>query len=299
MGSSKTPSVTAVVLTYGGFGELERTLCSITEQTYPINTVIVSDDASGEKFSSALRKRFCNAEFRVNQKNLGTVAHMNVLAAQVESDYIKFLAGGDAFSDPHALESLVTFAARLATHVVTSQSMICTSSLRRPLYPFPGKRAKKLEGTGPEQFRTLACANLISAPGTLFRRSFFTQLGGFDESYHLLEDWPAWLRLTREGHGILYLDRVTCLHSVGGVSSKHLDAHHAPQLKQDMLLCYEKELLPFLNRFSQNEVKRLRYGYDVVRGLSHAELLKKYGWLERRAVWKRSVKGCLLELCRN
>ena len=105
MGSSKTPSVTAVVLTYGGFGELERTLCSITEQTYPINTVIVSDDASGEKFSSALRKRFCNAEFRVNQKNLGTVAHMNAMAAQGESDHIKFLAGGGGVLGPPSLAS--------------------------------------------------------------------------------------------------------------------------------------------------------------------------------------------------
>lgn len=290
------PGVTVVVLTCGGLEKLERTLRSVTGQSYPIDEIVVSDDASGEEFPSGLREWFPGVCFRTNEKNMGTVAHMNAAASGICSEYIKFLAGGDAFSDPNALKTLVAFAAGTTAPVVTSQAVVCTQRLDRRLYLFPGRRARKLNGPGEKLFRTLSVSNLISAPGTLFRSSFFTQLGGFDENYRLLEDWPAWLRLAREGYSIPFLDRVTCLHGVGGVSSEHMDAYHAPKLKQDMLVCYEREILPYLKDFSPTEVRRIRYGYDVVRGLTHAELVKKYGWLERKAVWKRSVKRWVLRL---
>lgn len=288
------PDTAVIVLTYGDFRGLERTLSSVSGQTCPVDMILVSDDASGEDFPHALRERFPDVRFRANGRNLGTVAHMNEAAREAQSGYIKFLAAGDAFSDPKALEALIAFAEGTDGPAVSSQAAICTESLERRLYKFPGRRIKRLNGSGEHMFRMLSLANLVSAPGTLFRRSFFTQLGGFDESYRLLEDWPAWLRLTREGYPIPVLDRVTCLHAAGGVSSANLDAYHAPRLRQDMLLCYEKEILPYIKCFSSREISRIRYGYDLVRGLSHKELTKRYGWLERKTAWKRSVKRWLL-----
>ena len=290
------PRVTVIVLAYGNFGALEKTLRSVAEQTCAIDEIIVSDDASGEKFPAVLRESFPGVRFQVNEKNVGTVAHMNTVAKEVQSEYIKFLSGGDAFSDPQALEALVEFAKEEKAPVVTSQAVVCTEKLARQLYPFPGRRAKRLKSSSTEQFRVLSISNLISAPGTLFHRSFFMRLGGFDESYRLLEDWPAWLRLTREGYAIPLLDRVTCLYAAGGISSKELDAYHAPRLREDMLLCYKKEILPYLNAFSSKEVRRVRYGYDLAQGVPHEELIKRYGWLERKTTWKRSVKRWLLRL---
>lgn len=288
--------VTVIVLAYGNLGALEKTLRSVAEQTCAIDEIIVSDDASGEEFPAVLREGFPKVRFQANEKNVGTVAHMNMVAKEVQSEYIKFLPSGDAFSDPQALEALVKFAKRKSTLVVTSQAVVCTEELRRRLYPFPGRRAKRLESSSEEQFRALSISNLISAPGTLFHSSFFTRLGGFDESYRLLEDWPTWLRLTREGYAIPVLDQVTCLYAAGGISSENLDAYHAPRLREDMLLCYEKEILPYLNIFPAKESRRIRYGYDLARGVSHEELIERYGWLERKTIWKRSVKRWLLKL---
>lgn len=288
--------VTVIVLTYGSFEVLERTLRSVEEQTFPIDALIVSDDGSGEELPPALQKHFPKVQFRMNENNVGTVAHMNAAVRETQSEYIKFLAGGDMFSDPQALETLVKFAKGENALAVTSQAMVCTEELDHRLYLFPGGRAEKLKGPGVVQFHTLAISNLISAPGTLFHSSFFARLGGFDESYRLLEDWPTWLRLTREGYAIPFLDQLTCLHAVGGISSKNLDAYHAPRLKEDMLLCYEKEILPYIGEFSSKEARKIRYGYDMARGVSHEELIKKYGWLEQKTTWKRSVKRWLLRL---
>lgn len=287
--------VTVIILTCGEFGGLERTLNSIIGQTYPISSIIVSDDSARGKFPPALQRRFPNIKFRINGENVGTVAHMNKAAQGVQSKYIKFLAEGDAFSDPESLKALIVFAEDKDVPAVTSQSMVCDKGLNHRFYPFPGKRAKRLRWTGEKLFQVLSLSNFISAPGTLFHRSFFTHLGGFDESYHLLEDWPTWLRLARKGYAIPCLDRVTCLYAMGGISSENLDAYHSPKLRQDMVLCYEKEIFPYLGQFSTQAKRQVQYGYDLVCGATHKELLKKYGWLERKATWKRSVKRWILK----
>ncbi len=289
------PGVTVVVPTYGKFDTLERTLSSVAKQTCSIENVIVSDDGSGKNFPPELKKRFPNMIFRENSHNMGTVAHMNVVAAEIESAYIKFLPAGDALSDPEALESLVEVAEGTDAPAVTSQAAVCDATLKRKLYTFPGRRGKYLNEPGKVLFRRLAVSNIVSAPGTLFRRTFFTDLGGFDESYRLLEDWPAWLRLARADHGLPFLDRVTCLYGMGGISSEALDAYSAPSLRRDMALCYEKEIFPYLDELDAGEVRQVRFGYDQVRGLSQKELRKKYGWLAHRIALKRSVKKCLLK----
>lgn len=289
------PDIAVIILTCGDFSGLERTLDSVVKQTYPADAVIVSDDGSGKTFPSTLQGRYPDITFKTREKNIGTVAHMNKTAGEMPGNYIKFLAAGDAFSDPEALTALVTFAKDKNTPAVTSQSMVCERELVRRCYRFPGIRAKHLKKTGVGLFRALALSNFISAPGTLFQRSFFTQLGGFDESYHLLEDWPAWLRLARERYAIPCLDRVTCLHGVGGMSSENLDAYHSPRLQSDMVLCYKKEILPYLDCFSPGEVRRVQYGYELACGRAHEELIKKYPWQERRTVWKRGLKRWLLE----
>ncbi len=292
------PGVAVIVLTYGKFDTLERTLSSVAEQTCSVGKVIVSDDGSGESFPTELKKRFSSMTFRENPHNMGTAAHMNAAAAGVESKYIKFLSAGDAFSDPEALESLVEFAEETDAPAVTSQAAVCGADLKRKLYTFPGRRGRYLKETGKVLFRRLAVSNIVSAPGTLFHRAFFTEFGGFDESYRLLEDWPAWLRLARAGRGLPFLDRVTCLYGVGGISSEALDAYGAPRLRKDMVLCYEKEILPYLDELNAEEVRQVRFGYDQVRGLPPRELGKKYGWLAHRAALKRSVKKCLLKSAR-
>lgn len=290
-----SPDVTVIVLTYGLFGEVEQTLSSIAEQTFHVKTVIVSDDGSGQRFPLCLRERYADVEFRQNERNLGTVAHMNAAAGTVGSKYVKFLAAGDAFSDPEALETLVGFAEKAKTLAVTSQAVVCDQGLKRKIYTFPGRRGKHLNEPGKVPFRALAVSNIVSAPGTLFHRSFFADFGGFDESYGLLEDWPTWLRLAREGRGPLFLNRVTCLYGAGGISSEALDAYGSQRLQKDMALCYEKEIFPFLNELDSNEIRWVQFGYDRIRGLSSKELREKYGWLEYKTALKRSVKKCLLK----
>lgn len=81
--------------------------------------------------------------------------------------------------------------------------------------------------------KTLAIrGNFISGACTYYRRAFLEEIGGFDESYVLLEDYPFYLRALNQGHAIGFLDSITMKHQVGGVSSRNQKEMH-PALKHD------------------------------------------------------------------
>ena len=298
------PSVAVAVVSYKNFKGLEQTIASILRQNYPIHTLILSDDGSGVPFPnhviSLLDQCAPKVIIRAGEENLGTTAHMNAVADLCRTDYLKILASGDTLSDPDALQALIEFAEKEKAMVVTSDAAVVSQNLKYYYYKFPGrKRGDKLNEPGPGPNRTLMCSNIVSAAGALFRREFFSEMGGFDESYRLLEDWPAWLRLTRKGYTISYLDRVTCCYAVGGVSSGSGNAFCSQKLRGDMVKCYEQEILPYINVLSLKEQKQVHHRYDSLTEKKTILLWKRYLGLELKSWIKRGTKCVILMICKR
>ena len=140
----------------------------------------------------------------------------------------------------------------------------------------------------------MAAANTVSAAGTLFQRSFFSEHGGFDEDYRLLEDWPTWLKLARSGVQIPYLPRATVLYGHGGVSSAEGNAFRSERLKDDMRLCYEKEILPYVDSMPSRCRHEIYYHYSELIGLSPRRLWIEHPFLRTRDTVKRWLKRRML-----
>ena len=296
-------TVSVVILTYGNFDGLERTINSVLTQDIPIKTLVISDDGSGLAFPqevvtrlNEIRGRYHRLIFRQNEANLGTVAHMNLTAALCDDAYVKFLASGDAFYTTQSLRELMTFAQKKGTLVVTASSVVSSLDLAQEYYLFPGhRRGDMLNLKRDRQYSILVQGNRISAAATLFRTEFFSEHGGFDQTYRLLEDWPTWLRLTREGETIPYLHKVVCRYALGGLSSQNGNAFCAPALRADMLVCYEKEILPYLGRLSVGEKYKARYGYACLSGVESRTLWRDYFPLELKSFMKRRIKQYLVK----
>lgn len=293
------PIVDVPILTFGNYSGLEQTIDSILSQRYPIRTIVLSDDGSNQPIPSRLIRRLEEGPARVivrnGTENLGTVAHANTVARLTDGDYLKFMSPGDAFSDRDALGALIDFAEQTDAPVVTSDCTVCSSDLERKYYNFPGpRRGKWLRSSGRELFSVLAQGNIVSAAGILLRRDFFQALGGFDESYRYLEDWPTWLRLAREGRGIPYLPRVTMLYAAGGVSSENGSAFCAPRLQEDMLLCFEKEILPYMDTLAPKAKRKVSYSYERIKGASPETLAKKYFLMAAKEIAKREIKARMM-----
>lgn len=292
MGTGKDPRVSVVILTYGNFEGLTLTLRSVVEQNVPLAEVLVSDDGSGKAFPQAIVEEYSEkVRFRQNPTNVGTVAHMNAAAKETKGEYIKFIGVGDAFVSPTALGRLLRCAEASGAVIATSQSLVCGGGLRRSHYAFPRKaQLRNLCKDNADQYAVLATENCISAVGTIFHRDFFDMHGGFSEDYRLLEDWPAWLRETREGRRIAVLPEITCLYAMGGVSSKDVDAFASPVLRKDMFHCYETEILPFMERIPQESVQWIMYRYALLCNMEDGELFRRFPILHTKTMLKRGIK---------
>ncbi|MVB10066.1 Glycosyl transferase family 2 [Caprobacter fermentans] len=291
--------VDVVIPCFGNYERLPETVRSVLEQDARIGTVVLSDDGSGKPFPEAVLALIASSKIpyivRQNENNEGTVRHLNQAAALCRSRYVKFLSPGDTFLLPSSLSLLVGFADRHTdAPAVTSRARICGPSFEVDYYVFPQQWRKKLFDGG--QFESLCRFNFISAAGSLYRRDFFQCLGGFDTDYRLLEDWPAWLRLTRAGYGIPCLWEVTCCYGMGGVSSQNANAYLAPSLRQDMLLCYEKEILPYAGEFERGIHRGIRYRCDLLKGTGPLSLFLHYPLRHGVFSGKAAVKILLARL---
>lgn len=262
--------VSVVVLTYRRQERLFQTLSTILEQDYPNIELLISDDAGGTQDSQAIAGwlernaggRFVRTAIRCNERNLGTVRHANLVAGLCAGKYLHFLPCGDGFCRPNALSVHVRFAEQSQSTVTTSQAIVSDEKFQQKYYLFPSRRRAELfSRKSPEwMFQTLCRNNTICAVATMFSRNFFLN-GGFDLAYRYLEDWPAWLRLTREGSAIPCLREATVYYTLSGVSGKNGNAYTSPLLSTDMLLCHEKEIFPYLSQIPSWERPYLRYRY--------------------------------------
>ena len=260
-------TVSVLIISYGNYYGLKHTVESVLKQSYPISEIILSDDGSGKEFPEhvlqILENAPCKVFIRRGKENLGTTAHLNLVAQRAHGTYLKFIAAGDVFSDENSLSALVEFAELKKAIVVSSNTLICSQNLKTKYYQFPGyMRGMKLQCEGKRLFAVLAKANIISAVSALIHKDFFEKYGGFDTSYRLLEDWPSWLQLAKKGVALPFLERVTCMHAMGGISSRDGDAYHSNALKADMIRCYEQEILPEISLFSKRDQRKIRYNYQ-------------------------------------
>lgn len=296
MGTDKDIAVSVIVLTYGDYSGLVPTLESILMQECSVQELLVSDDGSGKVFPSALVERYGGrVTFLQNAVNVGTVAHINAAVKRTSGEYIKIIASGDALYAPDSLVKLLRCAVGHHSIVTTSQAIVCNDGLQRRLYTFPCAAAlRRLCVNAEAQFALLAGGNCVSAVGTLFHRDFFDKYGGFSEDYRLLEDWPAWLRETREGRCIGVLSEVTGLYAAGGVSSKEMDAYGSAALRQDMLWCYEREILPYRERLSPQTRRIVCYRYALLKDTPSVVLWRRWPLQQTKVLLKRTIKKWLM-----
>jgi alpha-1,3-rhamnosyltransferase len=60
------------------------------------------------------------------------------------------------------------------------------------------------------QYRMLLVSDRIHyTPSVFIHRDTMVSVGGFDERFRLLEDYPLWLNLTSNGHRLYFMNKVT------------------------------------------------------------------------------------------
>ena len=196
-----------IILAYRNEQYLRCAVDSVLAQDYPALELIVVDDGS-PSFDRAGVEAYIAAHqgpnlqralVYQNPENLGTVRSINRALERSEGRYLKLLGADDALYDGQVLSNAQKALEASPDGIITTRIMKCGPDLA-PRSLFRDGFARALPQRSPEEvFRRLCVHNEIVGAGVFFNRAFWGRFGPFDETYRLLEDWPTWLRVSREG----------------------------------------------------------------------------------------------------
>lgn len=210
--------VSIVVVTYNSEKSIESTLNSIKQQTYSHIELIISDDCSVDNTVDICKKwRELNNHYFVCVKiieapeNTGTVKNLNRGIKVSTGIWIKCVAGDDSLA-PNAIADYISY--------VQTNKHVCICSAKLKLIPDDiNINLESLQRSYNKYFaavssnyskqRKLIYGNtyVFPSPGWFFSRELYNEVGGFDERYVLMEEWPFANAVLKHGHRIYPLDK--------------------------------------------------------------------------------------------
>ena len=249
-----------IILAYRNEQYLRCAVDSVLAQDYPALELIVVDDGS-PSFDRAGVEAYIAAHqgpnlqralVYQNPENLGTVRSINRALERSEGRYLKLLGADDALYDGQVLSNAQKALEASPDGIITTRIMKCGPDLA-PRSLFRDGFARALPQRSPEEvFRRLCVHNEIVGVGVFFTRAFYARFGPFDESYRLLEDWPTWLRVSREGVRIGFGDFIAAKYrcDVGAATGVN------PAYLADKKRTFEREIRPYWRRAGFGTVLR-------------------------------------------
>ena len=187
--SSEGLSVAVVIPTYNHARYLADAISSAIAQTRPADEIIVVDDGSTDDPATVV-DRFPGVHF-IQQENRGRSAARNAGLRTCTSSYVVFLDADDQLL-PNAIEDGLSCAAEHpdCAFIYGGHRDITEREDH-------GKISHYSPITGESQL-ALMRRNLIRMQATVvFRRDCLIEIGGYDETLQLAEDYDLYLRLAR------------------------------------------------------------------------------------------------------
>lgn len=252
--------VSVVVITYNSADYVIETLESIKGQTYPKIELIVSDDASVDETITVVRKwidvnkgRFVKYKVVESETNKGINFNCNRGIMEAAGDYIKPIAGDDLLSSD-CIEKLLDYSLKNNLNFAYAKVIPFTNPSN------PAYEAKLMENERlmyeifaldvKQQYRKLLTGFNMYTIGLFLKKDFFHSIGGFDEKYKMMEDYPFAVKVTSMGYRLNLLNNYVVKYRVRSAeewvkffSSNRSEAHIA-----DMAILESQELIPRLRK---------------------------------------------------
>ncbi|MBS5283934.1 MAG: glycosyltransferase [Clostridiales bacterium] len=245
------PLITVLTLSYNST-YIYESIGSVLGQSYPRIEYIIVDDGSDTFYESEIcayieAHKGDNLEsYHIisHSQNMGTVKASNTALSNSHGDYIFNLAADDIFFDSDVLADWTREMICRNSMIMTGQYVIYDETMKERKGAGPSdEEVRLLKTRSPERvFKRLTEANFIYGCCTARSRLLIQKYGMYDEAYRLIEDYPAVLKLSRQGVVIDYLNRPVVKYRQGGVSSPK---HFNPIYEKDSDEILRREILPY------------------------------------------------------
>ncbi|MEL4014802.1 glycosyltransferase family 2 protein [Dryocola clanedunensis] len=273
--SSQHDLVSIIIVTYNSSEYVIDTLESCLNQTYVPIEIIISDDGSTDntlELCHAWKKNIAtnkNINIITSNERRGIPANCNRGANAANGQWLKFL-GADDILKLDAIQNLIN-ATDANTDLVFSKFETFGENIRHSEifpYSFTWNLIKSAENCWDKKREWLFLLGFSNvAPGAFIRSSAFHALGGYDESYYLLEDLPLWYKLFSENYKVKHCESITVCYRIHLKQATSFGI--SPLLKKDLLKFTsekrKKYFIPYWhNRFqiyilSNKRISKLKY----------------------------------------
>ena len=277
---NKNPLVSVVVLTYNTGQTIIHTLNSIYNQTYKNIELIISDDASADNTIEIIQEwlkgkddRFVNCQFLQSKRNVGTCKNINKGINIAHGEWIKTI--GDDILVDIAIDKYVDYVmshkdckmcvSRMELVGVGDIPEEIMSKYRQQWDYFFYKASECLE----KQQSWINKELVFTGPTYFFSRELYNEVGGFDESYILLEERPFCKKVLYSGYRIHTIDEVLVKYQVNMNSVCHKRGKY--DLPNRQLVLDDANMN--LNDLIPEMMKRGDYLYAIDRLLYHKGML--------------------------
>jgi len=221
----EVPLVSIIVVTYNSSEFVLETLESIKSQTYNNIELIITDDCSQDntveicaKWLEKNNKLFTNTSLISALENKGIPANCQQGFDVTKGVWIKFIAGDDILADS-CIEDFMAYSHENSQgNIIESQSQFFKNSFKKEnfyhIQNLGNEYFFKETTSGYEQYNLLLRRNYLHAPSVIVKRDCIVNAGGFDLRYRWIEDHPLWLRITKEGNKIHFMNNITVFYRV-------------------------------------------------------------------------------------
>lgn len=189
------PDISVVIPTYNRAHILPRALDSVLNQTLQPQEIIVVNDGSTDQTKNVLSNY--PGLLVIEQENLGVSSARNSGIEKASGHWIAFLDSDDEWL-PDKLE-------KQWVAICRDNKLICHTGeiwIRNGKRVNPMKKHQKYGGRIYEKCLPLC---VISPSSVMIHKSVFDDIGVFDESLEVCEDYDLWLRICSK-YPVLFID---------------------------------------------------------------------------------------------
>ncbi|MDD5765534.1 MAG: glycosyltransferase [Candidatus Marinimicrobia bacterium] len=180
--------VTVIIPTYNRAEVLERALKSVLSQTYGNFEVIVIDDGSTDNTDSVISKYASKIRY-FSKLHAGVSAARNLGLEKSVGAWVCFLDSDDYWL-PGKLERQMAYIAENPGMMVVQTD---EKWFRKGILVNPMKKHQKYDGW---IFKHCLPLCIVSPSAVMVHQKVFNDIGVFDESFPVCEDYDLWLRIS-------------------------------------------------------------------------------------------------------
>lgn len=205
-----TYTVDVIIPTFNTGTFIAPALQSVLQQTYPIQKIFVIDDGSTDNTKDMVLEIAQHALIPIEysyQENAGPNSARNNGLRRSNSTFVAFLDADDVWMPEKIEKQILVYKNSIEKNLALVYCKYNTIdknglSILTEIIPID----KNIRGNC---FDSLLIGNkiLASASGVLIKRNTFQEVGFFDETLRMAEDWDMWLRIA-QNNAIDYVDDV-------------------------------------------------------------------------------------------